>query len=144
MWAKMENFTQQKNTALSQVSREWALSLDADETLTPELAKYIERQKQRGFANIKEFEVEYWKRGASSFATFILTLIGVSISARKRKNGMGIALGIGLALILSYIMFQTVSSTFAVNANMHPALAAWLPNIIFSFIAFYFYKKAPR
>ena len=115
------------------------------ETLTtPELSKYIDRQKQRGSANVKEFEVEYWKRGASSFATFILTMIGVSISARKRKNGMGIALRIGLALILAYIMFQTISSTFAVNANMHPSLAAWLPNIVFAFIAYYFYKKAPR
>ena len=120
-------------------------SRDMEMTLTtPELDTYIERQKARGFANIQQFEVEYWKRGASSFATFILTMIGVSISARKRKNGMGIALGIGLALILAYIMFQTISSTFAVNANMHPSLAAWLPNIVFAFIAYYFYKKAPR
>ena len=108
------------------------------------MSDYISKQKKRGFANIKEFEVEYWKRGASAFTTFILTLIGVSISARKRKNGMGIALGIGLALCLAYIMFQTVSSTFAINANMHPGLAAWLPNIVFAFIAYYFYKKAPR
>ncbi len=136
---------QRLDTLIKMEPQDFLITKGQQETLsTPELAKYIERQKQRGFANIKEFEVEYWKRGASSFATFILTLIGVSISARKRKNGMGIALGIGLALILSYIMFQTVSSTFAVNANMHPALAAWLPNIIFSFIAFYFYKKAPR
>lgn len=125
--------------------QDFLITKGQQETLTtPELATYIERQKQRGFANIKEFEVEYWKRGASAFATFILTIIGVSISARKRKNGMGIALGTGLALILAYIMFQTVSSTFAINANMHPALAAWLPNIVYAFIAYFFYKKAPR
>ena len=57
---------------------------------------------------------------------------------------MGIALGIGLGLILAYIMFQTISSTFAINANMHPALASWLPNIVYAAIAYYFYKKAPR
>ena len=62
--------------------------------------------------------VEYYKRGATAFATFILTIIGVSISARKRKNGMGIALGIGLAFILAYIMFQTVVSSLAVNAKL--------------------------
>ncbi len=125
--------------------QDFLITKGQQETLTsPELATYIERQKQRGFANIKEFEVEYWKRGASAFATFILTIIGVSISARKRKNGMGIALGIGLGLILAYIMFQTISSTFAINANMHPALASWLPNIVYAFIAYYFYKKAPR
>ena len=36
-----ENFTKQKNAALSHVTSEWALSLDADETLTPELAEEI-------------------------------------------------------------------------------------------------------
>ena len=115
------------------------------ETLTnPELSKYIEHQKQRGFANIQAFEVEYWKRGASSFAAFILTIIGLSLSAKKRKNGMGISLGIGLLLSFAYIMFQTISSTFAINANFPPALAVWIPNIVFAFIAVYFYKKATK
>lgn len=121
------------------------ISRDMEMTLTsPELREYIDRQKARGFANIQPFEVEYWKRGASAFATFILTIIGVSLSARKRKNGMGIALGIGLALILAYIMFQTVVSSIAINANF-PALAAvWIPNAVFTLVAWYYYKKAPR
>lgn len=115
------------------------------ETMTnPELARYIDHQKKRGFADIQAFEVEYWKRGASSFAAFILTVIGLSLSARKRKNGMGIALGIGLFLSFLYIMFQTISSTFAINANFPPLLAVWIPNIVFLFIAIYFYKKAPK
>lgn len=120
-------------------------SRDMEMTLTtPELLTYIERQKARGFANIQQFEVEYWKRGATSFATFILTIIGVSISARKRKNGMGIALGIGVALILTYIMFQTVTSTLAINANFPAIVAVWIPNFAFAIVAFYYYKKAPR
>jgi len=115
------------------------------QTLTnPQLARYIERQKQRGFANIQAFEVEYWQRGASSFAAFILTAIGLSLSAKKRKNGMGISLGIGLFLSFAYIMFQTISATFAINANFPPALAVWIPNIVFIFIAIYCYKKAPK
>ena len=36
-----ENFTKQKNDALAKVTTEWALSLDADETLTAELAEEI-------------------------------------------------------------------------------------------------------
>ncbi|MBR4591922.1 MAG: glycosyltransferase family 2 protein [Elusimicrobiaceae bacterium] len=36
-----ESFTEQKNTALSKVTSQWALSLDADETLTPQLAEEI-------------------------------------------------------------------------------------------------------
>ena len=115
------------------------------QTLTsPELRQYIKRQKQRGFANIQLFEVEYWQRGASSFASFILTAIGLALSAKKRKNGMGISLGVGLVLSFAYIMFQTIASTFAINANMPPIIAVWIPNIVFIFIALYCYKKAPK
>lgn len=134
-----------KDSIIKMEPQDFLITKGQQETLTtPELQLYIERQKRRGFANIKEFEVEYWKRGASSFAAFILTTIGVALSARKRKNGMGISLGIGLALSFAYIMFQTVSATFAINANVPPIVAVWIPNIIFIFIAFYVYKKAPR
>ena len=110
----------------------------------PELREYIARQRQRGFANIKEFEIEYHKRIAMSFASFILTLIGASLSSRKRKGGMGLYLGIGLALSFSYILFQTIASTFAVNGNVPPVVAVWIPNILYAFVAFYLYRKAPR
>ena len=115
------------------------------ETMTSsELSAYIERQRRRGFANIKEFEIEHHKRIAMSFASFILTIIGVSLSSRKVKGGMGMYLGAGLALSFSYILFQTVSATFAVNGNASPFLAVWVPNIVYTFIAIYLYRKAPR
>ena len=84
------------------------------ETMTsPELSEYIDKQKARGMANIKAFEVEYHKRIAMSFAAFILTIIGASLSSKKTKGGMGLSLGIGLGLSFSYILFQTISSAFA-------------------------------
>ena len=79
-----------------------------------------------------------------SFASFILTTIGLSLSYRKTKGGMGLHLGLGLALSFSYILFQTVSSTFAVNGNTPPLLAVWIPNILYTFIAIYLYRKAPK
>ena len=115
------------------------------ETFTsPQPREYINKQIDRGSSNVVQYEVEYHKRIASSFASFILTTIGVSLSSRKRKGGMGLYLGIGLALSFGYIMLQTVSSTFAINANTPPMLAAWLPNIIFTFIAYFCYRKAPN
>ena len=98
----------------------------------------------RDFSEPENNQVEYHKRIAASFASFILTIIGVSLSSRKRKGGMGLSLGIGLALSFGYIMLQTVSATFAIQANFPPALAAWLPNIIFAFVAYFCYRKAPR
>lgn len=110
----------------------------------PELSSYIDKQKRRGLGNTTEFEIEYHKRIAMSFAAFILTIIGASLSSRKSKRGMGLYLGIGLALSFSYILFQTISATFAVSGTVSPMLAMWMPNIVYMFIASFLYKKAPR
>ena len=115
------------------------------ETLTSdELRQYISKQTERGSSNVVQYEVEYHKRIATSFASFILTVIGVSLSSRKRKGGMGVYLGIGLALSFSYILLQTISATFAINADTPPILAAWIPNILYTFIAYYCYRQAPN
>ena len=114
------------------------------ETFTsPELKEYINRQIDRGSSNVVQYEVEYHKRIATSFASFILTTIGISLSSRKRKGGMGMYLGIGLALSFGYILLQTISSTFAINAGTPAMLAAWVPNIIFAVVAYFCYRHAP-
>ncbi len=115
------------------------------ETFTsPELKRYISKQQERGSSNVVQYEVEYHKRIATSFASFILTIIGVSLSSRKRKGGMGMYLGIGLALSFSYILLQTISATFAINADTPPMLAAWVPNILYAIIAYFCYRQAPN
>lgn len=125
--------------------QDFLITRGQQETMTsPQLNDYIIKQKKRGFANIKAFEVEYYRRIATSFAAFILTTIGLSLSSRKTKGGMGLHLGIGLALSFSYILFQTISSTFAVNGNVPPVIAVWIPNILYLFIAIYLYRKAPK
>ncbi len=91
-----------------------------------------------------KYEIEFHKRFADPFAIFIMAIMGLSLSAKKRKNGLGLAMGIGLGLSALFILFQTMSASFSINAGMPPLLAAWLPNIIFSIIAFILYKNAPR
>lgn len=124
---------------------DFLLTRNQQETLTnPQLKEYIVKQQGRGSGNVKQFEVEYYKRYATPFASFILATIGLSLSSRKRKGGMGMYLGIGLALSASYILFQSISATLAINADWPPVLAVWLPNVLFTVIAFFLYKKAPR
>lgn len=115
------------------------------ETMTvPQLSEFIDRQRLRGAAGISTFEVEYHKRFAMPFAAFILTLIGVSLSCEKRKGGMGTSIGIGIALSFSYILFQTISSTFALNAGLPAMIAVWIPNILFAIIAFVLFRRTPQ
>lgn len=135
----------QKDTMILMEPTDLVYSKGQQETFTsPQLRDYISKQTSRGSGNVVQYEVEYHKRIAMSFASFILTTIGLSLSSRKRKGGMGLYLGIGLALSFAYIMLQTVSSTFAINADTPPMLAAWIPNIIFAFIAYYCYRHAPN
>lgn len=115
---------------------------DHEKMTTPELKEYIERQKARGVANIKSFEIEYERRFAMTAAAFILTLIGMSLSSRKVKGGMGINIGIGLVLSFSYILFSTVTSTFAISGYTSPRVAMWIPNMIYLIIGIYLYRKA--
>lgn len=133
------------DTVIFMEPKDFLASQHQQEALTnDELLDYIDRQRLRGSGNVKVFQVEYHKRYASPFATFILSAIGLTLSFRKRKGGMGGALGIGLGLTASYILLQTISSTFAVNSNWPPILAAWMPNILFTFIALWLYQKAKR
>ena len=134
-----------KDTVIMMEPTDLVFSKGQQETFTsPQLQEYIGKQIDRGSSNVVQYEVEYHKRIAMSFASFILTTIGLALSSRKRKGGMGLYLGIGLALSFGYILLQTVSATFAINANTPPVLAAWIPNIIFTFVAYYCYRKAPN
>lgn len=134
-----------KDTIIMMEPTDLVYSKGQQETFTsPQLRDYINKQIDRGSSNVVQYEVEYHKRIATSFASFILTTIGLSLSSRKRKGGMGLYLGIGLALSFAYIMLQTVSSTFAINADTPPMLAAWIPNIIFTIVAYFCYRKAPN
>ena len=135
----------QRDTVIIMEPADLVYSKGQQETFTsPELYDYISKQIDRGSSNVVQYQVEYHKRIAASFASFILTIIGLSLSSRKRKGGMGLYLGIGLALSFTYIMLQTISSTFAINANFPPMLAAWTPNIIFAFVAYFCYRHAPN
>lgn len=134
-----------KDTTILMQPSDFLIAPGMQEQMTlGELRHYLIKQKKRGMENIKDFELEYYKRFAFPFAAFILTLIGVSLSSQKKRGGMGVNIGIGLLLSFSYILFSTVSSTFAINGNMSPMWAMWLPNLIYLPIGIYLYIRAPK
>lgn len=117
-------------------------SNDHEKMTTPELAQYISRQQQRGVANIQSFEVEYHRRYAMTAAAFILTVIGMTLSARKVKGGLGLNIGIGLVLSFSYILFMAITQSFAYSGLTSPLIAMWIPNLIYGIIAVVLYSRA--
>jgi len=133
------------DTMLDVEPRDFLISKNDQEMLTsPELRHYINKQKARGVANLQQFELEYEKRFAMTAAAFILTVIGLSLSSRKVRGGMGVNIGIGLVLSFSYILFMTVTQTFAISGYTSPRLAMWIPNIVYTIIAIFLYHRAAR
>ncbi len=133
----------QLDTTIAFEPRDFLISAFDHEKLTsPELSEYIKRQKNRGVANIKSFEVEQHRRVAMTAAAFILTLIGMTLSVKKVKGGMGLNIGIGLVLSFSYILFMTITQTFALSGLTSAFIAMWIPNFIYMIIAVILYRRA--
>lgn len=109
-----------------------------------ELIQFRDEQRAKGADYINVIEVEVHSRFAYPMATFILTLIGVSLSSRKVRGGTGLHIGIGITLCFSYIMLNRVFEEFAKSGSMDVALAVWMPNLIYLLIGIYLYRKAPK
>ena len=115
------------------------------ETLTiDQLNDLIQTQKMRGDANVMYAAIERQRRMTMPFSAIILTIIGVSLSARKRRGGIGWNIGIGIALAFSYIFFLRMSEMFVYTDTLPPAVAMWLPNLLFTFIAAFLYNRARK
>lgn len=109
-----------------------------------ELNNYIGQLKLQGSDELNLFLIEKHRRIANPFAVFILTLIGVSLSARKVRGGIGMNIGIGLGLSFSYILFMQFASQFSLKGDLGPMLAMWIPNILYAIVGFVLYKLAPK
>lgn len=111
---------------------------------TPELKEYIEKERKRGASGIEAYDIEYYKRYAMPFSTFILVLIAVSLCSRKVRGGVGAQLGIGIGSSFAYIMLMQFTTTFALKGGLHPAVSVWIPNVIFGIYGLYLLKIAPK
>ena len=143
----VETFTQHRNldTLLNLDVLELGRLTELITTMNiTELNDFIDQQRSKGSDSIRQLEVERHIRFAYPLGTFILTLIGVSLSSRKVRGGTGLHIGIGITLCFSYIMLNRVFEEFAKGGTMPPMLAVWLPNIIYAIIAVYLYRKAPK
>lgn len=109
-----------------------------------ELKDYILREKLKGSNRIVLYEVEQYRRSSFPFATFILSIIGVCVSSRKVRGGVGLQIALGLFLSCIYIMLMYIFTTIATTGFAPPFIGVWTPNIVFSFVALYFYKKAQK
>lgn len=115
-----------------------------DKLPTPELISFIQQEKLRGTEGLSALEVERYRRTATPAAVLLLTIIGVVIASRKTRGGSGMHLAIGIVTGALFILSDRFSTVFATKSDLHPLLAAWIPNIAFSVVAYFMYRRAPK
>jgi lipopolysaccharide export system permease protein len=111
---------------------------------TKELNRFIQLEELRGSETLNDLKVERYRRDAGPFAVILLTLIGAVVAGRKVRGGSGVHLAVGFMTAAIYIIADKFSTVFSTKGNFPPLIAAWLPNVIFCFVAWYLYKKAPK
>ncbi len=133
------------DTTINLTPRDFESQYKVFETFTlPELENHIELLKSRGSDGLEVFLIEKYTRFTQPFAIFILTAIGVIVSARKSRRGVGWPIAMGFLLAFVYILFFLVSKGIAEAGNINTLFAVWLPNIVFSVIGIVLYKTLPR
>jgi lipopolysaccharide export system permease protein len=116
----------------------------AETKTSPELVKMIAREKAKGSKMIPLYEIELYQRTSYPFATYILTLIGFSVSSYKRRGGIGMNVAIGLGFVFVYIFSMKIMAVAALNLGVPAWIAVWIPNICFGLVSVVLFLRAQR
>lgn len=108
---------------------------------TPDLVKFIQREKEKGNGNLNSYLNELHQRTAMPFAIVLLTFLALSLSSEKKRGGLGVNLAIGISLAFLFVFSFEALKVVSENKVLPPALAMWLPNIVFLPLTAYLYIK---
>jgi lipopolysaccharide export system permease protein len=111
---------------------------------TPELTKYIEKERKKGSSTIKFLEIEKYARSSNAFSILILSFIAVVIASRKSRRGVGVHLLAAIVVAAIFIFSSRMSSVAATNVGLPAYIAVWIPNFLFFFLGLWLYVKAPK
>jgi lipopolysaccharide export system permease protein len=115
-----------------------------DKLTTLQLINQIKLEELRGSEGLNELKIERYRRDATPITVLLLTLIGAIIAGRKLRGGSGSHLAVGFVIAALFIITDRFSTIFSTKGNLPPLLAAWIPNLIFIWVVYYLYKKAPK
>jgi lipopolysaccharide export system permease protein len=115
-----------------------------DKLPTPELTEFIRQEEMRGTEGLNTLKVERYRRDATAASVLILTLIGTVVASRKTRGGSGLNLAFGIIAGAIFILSDRFSTVFSTKGNLPAMVAAWIPNIIFTFVALWMYRRAPK
>lgn len=115
-----------------------------DKLASPELYQFISLEEQRGAETVNTLKAEQYRRFTTPVAVIILTLIGAVIACRRVRGGSGAHIAIGIVMACIFILMDRFSTIFSTKGSLPPIYASLIPDFVFSCIAVYLYRKAPK
>jgi lipopolysaccharide export system permease protein len=135
----------QKDTTLNLSPKDFENDKNQFEALTlTQIDDYIALLNLRGADGVNAYLLEKYARLTQPFSIIILTVIGVTVSARKSRRGTGWQIAMGFVLAFIYILFFMIAKGIAESGRISAMLAVWLPNIVFGFIGLVLYRNMPK
>ncbi len=103
----------------------------------PEEMSYRELQQQIGLLRHQgektaEYDAELPRKVSLPFAALVFALIGTPLGMRSHRRGSSLGLGLTLLIVFAYYILWNWLSMAARNGALAPAVAAWLPNVLFA------------
>ncbi|GAC1354982.1 MAG: LPS export ABC transporter permease LptG [Vulcanimicrobiaceae bacterium] len=92
----------------------------------------------------RKYWTSYQEKLARPFACFVFTLIALPFGSRATRGGGSASVGFGLAVAIVFV-YYVVATVFAYLGNVAlwiAPLAAWLPNLIFTYFGVQRLRKA--
>lgn len=104
--------------------------------------RYLADKQEAGFSGLERAIVKFHTKISAPFASLIIILIGVPLSAKKKRGGLASEIAITLFIGFLFIGLQKTIAITGYQGLINPMLAAWLPNILFLGIGYVIYKNA--
>lgn len=114
---------------------------EVDRLRIKDLIRFIDVNKKSGIDS-KTFEVKLHSRFSLSFIPLIMCLLAVPFSvSRAREGRLAKDLLIAFTITFFYWLGYSISLSMGQNGTIQPILAAWLPSLIFGFLALFLLIK---
>jgi lipopolysaccharide export system permease protein len=107
-----------------------------DRPREPDEMTYAEIERLAGMVrrsggDARELLVEQEQKLSLPVATLVVILLGAPLATSNKRGGTAYGIGVSLAITMLYILLFKISGGLGEAGVMEPALAAWIPNVLF-------------
>lgn len=114
-----------------------------DEMNIKELSRHMEILRSQG-KDITKLEVEWHLKWAIPVASTVFALVGAPLGLQSHRSASSVGFGLSIIVIFIYYLIMTAGSAIAQGGYLHPALGAWLQNIIMAVVGILLMYRTTR